>query len=213
MFKQYLTQENSELDHKEWRVLKSLNTPAKVQNFINSLHFDFKDGDKIDRSVRGILKTRKADCAGGAVFAAAALWVQGREPLLLDMVVTDPNDFDHILAPFKEGRHWGAISKTNHAVLRYREPVYRDTRELVMSYFHEYFLPNGKKTLRNFSQPFNLSHFGAKWLTDKDAVMDIIHKIDVSPHIKILSTRQTRNLRKADKIEVKAGQIVEYKQS
>jgi hypothetical protein len=204
---QRLTQANSGLDHKEWQIVKRLNTPAKIQNFLNTLKFDHRDGDKIDRSVRGILKARKADCAGGAVLSAAAMWVNRSKPLLLDLNAPHP-DVDHVVALVKVGKFWGAVSKTNHAVLNFREPVYRDVRELVMSYFHEYFLPSGRKTLRSYSKPFDLARFGTKWLTDGDRVMDIIHKLDTSKHTNILTQEQIKNLRKADKVEIKAANIV-----
>jgi len=91
------------------------------------------------------------------MLAAAALWHNGYPSLLLDLKTTDA-DADHVVALFKEGGRWGAISKTNHAVLRYRDPVYRDPHELAMSYFNEYFLDSGVKTMRSFSAaPFDIS--------------------------------------------------------
>jgi hypothetical protein len=116
-----------------------------------------------------------------------------------------------VVTLFKEDGYWGAISKTNHAVLRYREPVYRSVRELVMSYFHEYFLFSGKKTLRSFSKPFDLTRVGTTWLTTEDNLADLAYTLDHSPHTKILSPKQIRNLRQVDKIEIRAGNIVEYK--
>jgi hypothetical protein len=207
--KQRITQRNSQLDHKEWQLLKSLSTPQKIQTYLNSLPFDFAPGDEIDRSVRGIFKNKKADCAGGAILAAAALWAAGQPPLLLDLQA-EKADVDHVVALFQAGKFWGAVSKTNHAVLRYREPVYKSVRELVMSYFHEYFLPNGKKTLRTFSRPFDLSKRGTDWLIDKEAVIDAIYHLDTSRHSNILNTKQKRSLRLADPIEIKIGNIAEY---
>lgn len=200
---------DSGLTRNEYAILKKLNTPQKIQNFLNLLSYDFDPGDEIDRSVRGTLKSKKTDCAGGAVLAAAALWVSGRPPILLDLKTAKP-DFDHVLTIFKEGKHFGAISKTNHAVLRYREPIYRSIRELAASYFHEYFLPDGRKTLRSFSNPLNLSKFGPKWLTDEDSLHDIMHALDHSKHTSILTKSQIKNLRKADLVERKAGEIAEY---
>lgn len=205
-----ITRHFSGLDRKEWLLLKKLSTPAKVQDYINSLPFDFRPGYKIDRSVRGILKSGKADCAGGAVIAAAALWAQGRRPLLLDLRAPKP-DFDHVVAVFKDVRRFGAISKSNHAVLRYREPVYMNVRELIMSYFHEYFLTDGRKTLRAYSKPLDLSLSGFKWLTDKDAVADIIHRLDNSKHFPVFNARKMKRLRPADPIEIKSIQLQEYK--
>lgn len=200
----------SGLNKSEWQKLKKLSTPAKVQDFLNSLPFNFEKSGETHHSPRFTLKNKKAHCFEGALVAAATLWINGKKPLLLDLKTVRP-DFDHVVTLFREGRYWGAISKTNHAVLRYREPVYRSVRELAMSYFHEYFLNNGKKTLRSFSKPFDLSRFGTTWITTEENLADLAHTLDRSPHTNILSPRQVKNLRQAEKIEIKAGEIVEYK--
>ena len=67
-----------------------------------------------------------------------------------------PHDNPHVIALFRRGRAWGALSKSNGAWLRYREPVYRTLRELAMSYFHEFFDKRGHKTLRSYSAAFDL---------------------------------------------------------
>ena len=99
-------------------------------------------------SPRRALRERAAHCMEGAMLAALALRLSGRPPLMLDL--KSFHDDDHVVAVFREGRHWGAISKTNHGVLRYREPIYKSIRELAMSYFHEYFLNDGRKTFAPF---------------------------------------------------------------
>jgi hypothetical protein len=203
--------ENSGLSPKELKILKKLNTPAKIQDFLNKLSFDFAPGDEIDRSVIGTLRSGKTDCAGGAILATAALWVNGYKPLLLDLKATQ-KDIDHVVTLFGDGKHWGAISKTNHAVLRYREPVYENVRELVMSYFHEYFLPNGEKTLLSYSAPFDLSKYGTDWFTNSERILDIIYDLDISKHFSVVTSAQRKKFRKADPIEIKAGEITEYKQ-
>ncbi|MHB0977880.1 MAG: transglutaminase-like domain-containing protein [Minisyncoccota bacterium] len=200
-----------EFNKTELKVLKSLNTPQKIQSFLNNLRFRFEKKDTYN-SPRKILKDKKAHCFDGALLAAAVLWINGEKPLLLDLKVEEgKGDVDHVVVLFKRFDKWGAISKTNHAVLRYREPVYKSVRELAMSYFHEYFINNGEKTLRSFSRPFDLSKFGTEWLTSEKDLYYIVEALDNSPHTQILSNKQIKNLRKADKIEIKAGEIVEYK--
>ena len=201
---------SSGLDKNEWLILKKLSTPAKVQDFINTLPFNFEKEGETHHSVRFTLKAGHAHCFEGALIAAAALWIKGEKPLLLDLKTVRP-DFDHVVTLFQRDGHWGAISKTDHAVLRYREPVYKSIRELSMSYFHEYFLATGKKTLRSFSKPFDLSSFGTEWLTTKENLASIAYYLDHSPHTKILSSKQIKNLRKAELIEIKAGEITEYR--
>jgi hypothetical protein len=207
---QRITKENSGLEHKEWQVLKSLSTPQKIQDYLNSLEFDFAPGDEMDRSVRATLREGKTDCAGAAIFAAAALWAQGERPLILDLTAAEP-DFDHVVTLFEKGDRYGAISKTNHAVLRYREPVYKSPRELAMSYFHEYILSDGRKTMRGFSKPFDLSRYGTAWLTEGEQIIDIIYDLDRFPHEKVATPAAIRRFRKADKVEIEAGEIEEYK--
>lgn len=196
------------LANQEIRKLKKLNTPAKIQDFLNKLPFNFEKRSETYRSVVEALSHHEAHCFEGALIAAAALKFQGHEPLLMDLR-TAKGDDDHVVALFKVRGLWGAISKTNHAVLRFREPVYASPRELAMSYFHEYFTQRGQKTMRKFSKPFDLNKFGEEWIYGKKELSKIVRALDRSPHTSVLP--KTIKLRKADKIEIKAGGIVEYK--
>lgn len=201
----------SSLTEKELQVFKSLNTPAKIQDFLETLPINFEEKGETCFSPRQVLKHKKAHCFEGAFFAAAVLMFHGKKPLLLDLVSAFEDD-DHIAALFKNGGYWGAITKTNHGVLRYREPVYLTVRELAMSFFHEYFLNNGKKTLRAFSKPFDLSKFNNQsWVTSDNDLFYIARAIDDSPHEKILTQNQIRKLRKADPIEIKMGKITQWR--
>ncbi len=200
----------SRLDKGEWRRFKELSNPQKIQDFLNALPFNFEQEGETHLSARYALKRGRVHCFEGALLAAAALWIHGRPPLLLDLVTIRP-DLDHVVALFEENGYWGAISKTNHAVLRYREPVYRDVRELAMSYFHEYFLSNGKKTLRSFSEPFDLSNLSPSWITTKKSLAGLARTLDRSPHTRILSRKQISNLRQADKIERQASDLIEWR--
>ncbi|HYV33834.1 MAG TPA: hypothetical protein VE973_03220 [Candidatus Limnocylindria bacterium] len=224
-----------------------LNSPKKIQDYLNGLKFNFEKNGETCKSARFVIKTKSAHCMEGAMFAAAALEFNGHKPLIMDLRSVK-HDFDHVVAVFKQFGYFGAISKTNHAVLRYREPVYKSIRELALSYFHEYFLNNGKKTLREYSDVFDLRYFdksarlhphprrrqgyggqavplplvrfntrrgeGVKfsnWRTSEKQLFDIPHYLDKIKHYKILSLAQSKNLRLADEIEIKAGKLVEWK--
>lgn len=196
---------------KEVKVFKQLNTPKKIQDFLNKIPANFEpEGDTV-LSPRRVLRENRAHCMEGAMFAAAALRFHGHKPLVVDLTSVKDDD-DHVITVFKHEGHWGAISKTNHAVLRYREPVYKTIRELVMSYFHEYFTNhNGKKTLRSYSMPVDLSRFDKQgWMTSEEDVEYIPNYLFTVPHKPILSRSQIAFLRKADAVEVKAGKIVEW---
>ena len=192
-------------------MLRKLDTPAKVQDFLNSLKFNFEeDGVETLRSPLYACRTGKAHCFEGALLGAFILSKHGYKPLILQLKTGD-RDVDHVIVPFKENAYWGALSKTNHAVLRYREPVYKSIRELVMSYFHEYFLDNGLKTLRQYSMPLNLNVFEKDWYRENGDLWGIDEELDHVKHYDIAPKSAFRKLRKADKIEILAGKIEEYK--
>lgn len=197
--------------NEEQKILKTLNTPAKIQDFVNKLVFRIEGANETCLSPRGVLRERKAQCVEGAVFAAAVLKFHGYRPLVVDLE-SAKDDQDHVIAVFAIDGHWGAISKTNHGVLRYREPVYRTIRELAMSYFHEYFLQsNRKKTMRRFSKPIDLSRFDDEaWETSEEAIWFVPTYLADVKHEEILTRKQMRNLRKADEIEARMGEVTEW---
>jgi len=195
---------------KELKILKRLNSPRKIQNFLEKLKINFEPHGDTCRSPRIVLKLKEAHCIEGAMLAAVCLRLQGHKPLLVDLTAND-FDYDHVIAVFKQHGHWGAITKTNHAVLRYREPVYKTIRELVMSFFHEYFDDKGRKNLRSYSMPVDLSKFDhLGWMTAEEDVWYIPDHLVKVPHKKILNRAQVATLRKADKTELKAGDVLQF---
>ena len=200
------------LTKEEIDIYKKLNTPRKIQDFIDKLDANFELDGETCMSPRTVLKTRKCHCFEGALLAAVALRLNGYKPLIIDLA-TARDDQDHVVAVFKQHGHWGAISKTNHAVLRYREPVYKSIRELVMSYFHEYFdNKDGNKNLRAYSMPVDLSKFDKdNWMTSEEDLWDIYKYMFKVPHKNIMNRSQIATLRKADRVEIEAGKIVEQK--
>lgn len=215
-------------DQNEIKFFKKLNSTKKIQDYLNTLKINFEEKGETCHSPRFVIKKKMAHCMEGALFAAAALEFHGHQPLVMDLRSAD-HDFDHVVTVFKQFGCFGAISKTNHAVLRYREPIYRSIRELVLSCFHEYFDDRGRKTLREYSRLFDLRYFDihpltfnpspsgrgegvrVNWRISAQNLFAIPDYLDKIRHYKILSTKQIRNLRKADLIEIKAGKLVEYK--
>lgn len=158
-----------------------------------------------------VLKERRAHCIEGAMLAATALWLQGEKPLIMSLKVSR-GDYDHIVALYKKNGHWGAISKTNHSVLRFRDPIYRTVRELALSYFHEYFLiSNGKKTMRGYSRPINMKRFGRNWVKSEGDLWDIGNTIFNSPHIEVVPKKNEKHIRKAHTLERRAASLMEWK--
>jgi hypothetical protein len=194
----------------EFLIFKKLRTPGAIQDYLNGLKMNPTGRKHTYASPLVVLTTKKAHCMEGAMLAAAALWYHGHPALLLDLKTTDA-DADHVVTLFKEGNRWGAISKTNHAVLRYRDAIYRDPRELAMSYFNEYFLDSGVKTMRSYSAPFDLSKYGHEWMTSRGDLAPIAEALDFSKHFQIIKKGTARQLRRAEPIEIEAGKIVEWK--
>ena len=200
-----------DIGKKELKILKRLNTPQKIQDFLNKIKMNFEEKGDTNLSPMAVLKKNTCHCLEGAALAALAMRVNGYPPLLVDLKA-NKNDFDHVIAVYKKDGKWGAISKTNHAVLRYREPVYNSIRELVMSYFHEYTDDLGRKNLRSFSLPVNLEVFDKRgWMTTKEEIDYLPEYLDAVKHFSILNRKQIRNLRRADKVELDAGDVVEWK--
>jgi hypothetical protein len=199
-----------EFTEKEIALIKKLNTPAKVQDYLNSLKFNFEEKGETLKSPKRVMREGNAHCIEGAVLGAWILSQHGQKPLLLHLKTTK-GDFDHVVALFRERGLWGALSKTNHAVLRYREPVYKNIRELVLSYFHEYFLDDGRKTLRGYSRPLNLNIFEKGWEESSEDLWGIDEELDKIKHYRIAPKSILHKLRLAEKIEIEAGKIVEYK--
>lgn len=195
----------------EKKILKTLSTPAKIQDFVNTLEYKVHGNNQRTRSPRVVLRDKQAQCIEGAIFAAAALRRLGFEPLLLDLEATS-DDWDHVVAVFKVDNGWGAISKTNHGVLRYREPVYKNIHELVMSYFHEYFLQTTRvKTLRSYAGPVNLARFDQRqWETTEDDILFVAMHLAEIPHTPILTRSQVKRLRPADPIELEMGRLTDW---
>ena len=126
---------NAVLTPAERRLFARLDTPQKIQDYLDTLPVNFEpDGDTI-MSPRRMLMAKAAHCAEGALFAVAVLMFHGKQAALVDLRAR-PTDHDHVIAVFKQNGLWGAISKTNHSILRWRDPIYKSVRELAMSYSH-----------------------------------------------------------------------------
>lgn len=197
------------LNKKELSILQKLNTPIKIQDWLDAVPLNYEKGGETYMSPRLALKENKMHCLEGALVAALCLALHGEEPLLLDLKA--PKDVDHVVALYKRNGYWGAISKTNHAALRFRDPVYKTIRELALSYFNEYFdNDTGKKTLRSFAGPYNLKKLGTDWVTTEEHLFSLPYVLDALPHKQIFPKKNERFIRPADKMEVRAGRLIEW---
>lgn len=189
------------LTKSEIRTLRRLDTPLKIQKFLDALDYNHAD---TTYSPRNVLRYRRAHCLEGAAFAAAALRLSGRPPLILDLEAVQ--DTDHVLAVFQEGGAWGSIGRSNFSGLRYRPPVYRSLRELALSYFTDYVNFRGDRTLRTFSRPVNLARFDRlQWMSCEKDIWFIAEYLCEIPHTRLLTPRQERELTRVDKRDLAAA--------
>lgn len=140
----------------------------------------------------------------GALFAAAALRLQGHPPLVLDLEAIQ--DVDHVIALFRGPGGWGAIARSNYSGLRYREAIHPTIRSLVLSYFECYFNLRREKTLRRYSRPIDLSRFDhLGWMTAEEDLWEIPNALAGIPHRDLFPRRVIRSLSRTDPRTFAAG--------
>jgi hypothetical protein len=192
------------------RALARLRTPEAVQEFVNAIPMNFEPDGDTALSVAEVLRQRRAHCIEAAMLAACAFAMHGRPPLLMDMGADDTDD-DHVIALFRRGRYWGAISKSNGYYLRWRDPIYRSLRELALSYFHEY-VRRGRKTLRTYSVPVDLRRVEPRlWVTNPGFCEEIVDLLTAARHFRLLPPGGAKALRPVDCVERRAHRIDEYR--
>ena len=194
----------------ERSVFRKLSTPQKIQDYLEELPTNFELKGETYRSPRRVLRDRTAHCFEGALVAAAAIAFHGGRPLIMDFRAL-PDQDDHVVAPFRQNGLWGAVSKTNHSVLRYRDPVYRDVRELAMSYFHEFYEKDRRKSLIEYSAPFDLSRYAfERWLTVDEELYWLTEALDKTRHYQTVPKRSRRHLRLVAPVELRAMTVIEW---
>lgn len=126
-----------EFTNEERKIISAHNTPEKVQNFLNSLDYNFEeDGVKTFRSLRGVIRHGKAHCFEGAVSAASIMSQHGFQPLIICM---EASDIDHNIFVYWQNGRVGSIAKSRQVELHGRPPIYETYEELVMSYYPHYY--------------------------------------------------------------------------
>lgn len=191
------------------RLPRGLRKPDSIQRFLDDLLYNKEKDGETARSPRRVLETREAHCFEGALFAAAALRRLGHPPLVVQLRAV--RDDDHVLAVFRErpgAGCWGAVAKSNYSGLRFRSPVYRSLRELVMSYFDVYYNLEGEKSLRSVGRPVNLARFDARgWETADESLWDVSLHLATRRFTPLLSRGQVRGLAPMDRRLFDAGLV------
>lgn len=207
--RRFARREDLGLDRAEYAILRRLRTPPLVQAFVNAIPINHEIGGETVFSVRQVLAHRRAHCIEAALLAACALWVHGEPPRVMRLDC-DASDYPHVVALFRRGACWGAISKSNGIALRYRDPIYRNLRELAMSYFHEYSTRDGRKTLRSYAAPLDLRSVDPGLWVTSDGCWELHAMLERRRHYPLVSATQEKLLSRRDAFERAAAKTVQY---
>ena len=209
-YRRFGRREDLGLTRLEFASLRRLDTPQRIQAFVNAIPINHEIGGETMLLVRQVLLQRRAHCIEAAFVAACALWVHGETPWVMHMDC-DASDDPHVVALFRRGDAWGAVSKSNGTHLRHRDAIYRSLRELAMSYFHEYFDKRGRKTLRSYSASFDMRRLDPMlWVTAECSCEEANAQLADARHFPLVSPSQQRRLSRRDAFERRAAKVVEY---
>jgi hypothetical protein len=193
---------NTHLSPDERKILDGLDSPNKIQAFLDGIPYS---ADDFYRCPLRVLRERKAHCFDGALFAAMALRRIGYPPLFLELI-PNARDDDHILALFKKNCRWGAVAQSNFTGLRYREPIHRSLRELVMSYFEDFFNSAGEKTLVGYRGPINLKVFdNLDWMSSDAGLEKLSATMDRYRVVPLITAEMAASLSRLDERSLRAG--------
>lgn len=187
-----LTQFQSRLPAHLRQLVRKIKTPFDVQEYLLTMPYI---AEARDRSPLNVMLDEQCHCLDGGFLAALLLWKLGFPPLVLDLVPAPGRDDDHVLALYRLHGRWGAVAKSNYVNLGFREPVYRDLRELAMSYFEHYINTDREKTLRGYTRPMNLSKYAdAAWPCDEAAANSLYRRFYKRKPIKLIPKSAARTL-------------------
>jgi hypothetical protein len=189
------------LDPPERDLLRGLDSPTRIQEFLDSIPYSV---DRFYRCPRQVLRDRVAHCFDGALLAAAALRCLGLPPLICDLYAE--RDDDHMLALWQRDGCWGALAKSNFVGLRFREPIYQSLRELVMSYFECFYNVEREKTLRGFTVPLDLAELdGLAWMESDGGLETVADRLDALDRTPVLTAGMAARLSLLDTRSFEAG--------
>ena len=164
----------------ERALIARLNTPARVQRWLNALRYNTEEHGETQRSFRQVVRLKKAHCMEAALFAAVVLEQHGYPPLVMSLASKDW--LDHVIFIYRHQTGWGSVGRSRDPGLHGRKPRFTSLRQLAMSYYDAYVDYTGR--LRGFGVA-NLQDAmgGYDWrLTEKNVwkveqmLIDLKHK-------------------------------------
>lgn len=193
--------ENASWNAEEVEILQSLDTPESVQAFLDGIPYNT---ESTCRSPRRILRDKKANCMEGAFFAAACLELHGFDPSVVYMIAV--RDDGHAITLFKRNGRYGSVAKSNFTGLRYRSPVHKTVREVVLTYFDQHFNIQKELTLRKYTQPLYIREsLFPNWKIREDDLFDLSDYFDKLRTYTLVTPSMEESLRLVDDKLYKAG--------
>jgi hypothetical protein len=208
--RRFARREDLGLGIREFARLERLDSPQRIQAFLNAIPINHELDGETAYSVRSVLRHRRAHCIEGAFVAVCALWIHGEPPYVMHLDC-EPSDYPHVIALFRRKGAWGAISKSNGVALRYRDPVYRSLRELALSYFHEYSDKRGRRTLRSYSGAFDMRRLDVtKWVCSETNCWEAHDRLAGLRHYPLMHAYHEKHLSRRDPFEQRMAGAVQY---
>lgn len=127
---------------REWRLVQCLNTPLKVQRWLNDVRYNTEQHGETQQSFRSVVRTGKAHCMEAALFAAVVLEQQGYPPIV--MSIESKDWLDHVVFLYRQRGRWGAIGRSRDPGLHGRTPAFRSPRDVALSYVEGYVDDTGR---------------------------------------------------------------------
>lgn len=120
----------------ERALITRLDTPAKVQRWLNALPYNTEQGGETQHSFRPVVALRTAHCMEAALFAAVVLEQHSFPPLVMSLESQDW--LDHVIFIYQVRGRWGSVARSRDPGLHGRKPVFRSPRALARSYIEPY---------------------------------------------------------------------------
>jgi len=166
-------------------ILAALDTPAKVQEFLDNELYYNDDHASVDQEEtamppRLVLRTGMAHCFEGAMFAYAVNFLHGREPRLVMLEASQDADHNLVVCRDPATGLFGSNAQSRYPGLVGRPAEYPTIRALAESYVPFYYsdrtLDPSDLTLVGFSDPIDLAaKFGPAWMGSPEPLWDIYY--------------------------------------
>ena len=169
----------------EHALIARLNTPAKVQRWLNALPYNTEKGGETQHSFRPVVRLGTAHCMEAALFAAVVLEQHGYPPLVMSLESQDW--LDHVIFVYQHNGRWGSVARSRDPGLHGRKPMFRSPRALARSYMDAYVDHTGR--MKGFGVANLADAMGSyDWRFTEKSVWKVEQMLIDLPHKKLKSS-------------------------